>query len=94
MRMKADHCLIRKDNTYAVENVSDEAVIGVLTGLQRKRKQHDVTERGHCLYIRFWNGIYPLRALYVRFRRLNVRIARKLGILPLTKKTLGKGGAG
>ena len=89
-----DHYLIRGDNTYAVETVPDEAVIGVLTGFQRKGKQHDVTEQGYRFYVRFWNAIYPLRACYIRFRRLAVRIARKLGILPLIKKVLGKGGAG
>lgn len=87
-----DHYLIRGDNTYGLETVPDEAVIGVLTGFQRKGKQHDVTEWGYQLYVRFWNVIYPLRASYVRFRRLAIRIARKLGILPLIKKLVRKGG--
>ena len=69
MRMKADHCLIRRDNTYAVENVSDEAVIGVLTGFQRKVRSHEVTEWGYRLYARAWQAAYPLRALWRRCRR-------------------------
>ena len=44
------HYLIRGDNTYAVETVPDSAVIGVLTGFQRKGKEHDVSERGYRLY--------------------------------------------
>jgi hypothetical protein len=31
--------LIRGDNTYSIEKVPDSAVIGVLTGFQRKGKQ-------------------------------------------------------
>lgn len=91
--VKAGHYLIRGDNTYAIETVPDEAVIGVLTGFQRKGKQHDVTERGYRLYARFWQAVYPLRLLYVRSRCIAVRVARRLGVLPLIKKALGRGGA-
>ena len=83
---------IRGDNTYAVETVPDSAVLGVLTAFRRKGKQHQVTERGYRLYARCWNALYPLRHAWVRLRRLAVRIARKLGILPLLKRMLGKGG--
>lgn len=90
---RGDHYLIRGDNTYALENVPDAAVIGVLTGFQRKGKQHEVTEKGYRAYARFWHAIYPLRHAYIRFHRLAVRIARRLGILPLIRKALGKGEA-
>ena len=90
--VKPDHYLIRGDNTYMIENVPDSAVIGVLTGFQRKGKQHDVTEPGYRFYARFWNAIYPLRLVYVRIRHLAVRTARKLGLLPLLKKMLRKEG--
>ena len=88
-----DHYRIRGDNTYAVETVPDSAVIGVLTGFQRKGKPHAVTERGYRLYARLWHGIYPLRAGYTRLRRLAVRAARRLGLLPFIKRLLRKGGA-
>ena len=87
------HYLIRGDNTYAVETVPDSAVIGVLTGFQRKGKQVSADNRGYRLYARFWHGIYPLRRASLRFRRVAVRAARKLGVLPLLKKLLRKGGA-
>ena len=81
----ADHYLIRGDNTYAVENVPDEAVIGVLTGFRRKGKKYDVTDKRYHFYVRVWDAIYPLRAWYIRIRRFAVRAARKLGILPDVK---------
>ena len=88
--VEEDHYRIRGDNTYAVETVQDEAVIGVLSGFQRKGKHYEVTNRAYRLYARLWQGIYPLRALYVRMRRTAVKAARKLGILPVIKKLLGR----
>ena len=80
------HYLIRGDNTFAMETVPDDDVIGVLTGFQRNGKQYDVNNRVYQRYVRFWHAIYPLRHTYIRFRHLAVRITRKLGF--------GKGGAG
>ena len=91
-RLISEAYLIRGDNTYAVEKVPDAAVIGVLTGFQRKGKQYDVSDRAYRRYVRIWNAIYPLRAFRVRFRREAVQIARKLGILPPLKKLFGKKG--
>ena len=88
--VKGDHYLIRGDNTYTLENVPDSAVIGVLSGFQRKGKKIDVENRGYRLYVRFWDAIYPLRALRFRSRRLAVGVARELGVLPLIKKLLRK----
>lgn len=77
---------IRGDNTYAVEQVPFDNVIGVLTSFNRKGKLHSVSERGYRFYARFWNAIYPLRAFRIRVRRLLIMAAKKLGILPLLKK--------
>ena len=83
-----DHYLIRGDNTYSLEKVPDAAVIGVLTGFQRRGKQHEVTERGYRLYVRLWDALYPLRRVCFGCRRTAVRIARKLGLLPRLRKLL------
>lgn len=79
---------IRGDNTYVVEKVSDQAVIGVLTSFIREGKKYEVTDLGYRLYARIWNTIYPLRVLYRRCFFIAWRIARKLGITPLLKKLL------
>ena len=86
--VKDDHYLIRGDNTYALETVPDNAVLGVLTAFQRKGKKYSVTDRGYRCCVRFWNAIYPLRALRARCRRMAVGIARRLGLLPLLKRIL------
>ncbi|MBR5088979.1 MAG: S24/S26 family peptidase [Ruminiclostridium sp.] len=90
IEVKPDHYIIRGDNTYSPETVPDSAVIGVLTRFKRKGKDHAVTERGYRFYVRFWNVIYPLRAVRFRSRRAAVNIARKLGILPVLRKLCGK----
>ena len=72
--------LIRGDNTYADERVPDAAVIGVLTGFTRKGKTFSTADRRYQRYVRFWCGIYPVRKLLVRGRRLLGRILRKLGL--------------
>jgi hypothetical protein len=65
-------------------------VIGVLTSFKRKGKEISTENRSYRLYIRFWTAIYPVRAVYARFRRATVRIARRAGLLPLIKKVLGR----
>ena len=89
--VRDDHYLIRGDNTYVLETVPHEAVIGVLTEFRRKGKQFSVDNRGYKLYVRFWHAIYPLRYGLYCFRRLTVRTARKLGILPIVKRLMRKG---
>lgn len=80
--------LIRGDNTYTLEKVPDQAILGVLTGFVRKGRQHRVTDRGYLLYVRIWCAIYPLRRVYMRIRRRAYAAAKKLGLIPLLKKIL------
>ena len=80
--------LIRGDNTYAVETVPDDAVIGVLTEFRRKGKRISSDSRGYRFYVRFWNAVYPVRCVCFRLRRLAVRAARRLGLLPILKRML------
>ena len=77
--VESDHYRIRGDNTYSVERVPFDAIIGVLTGFQRKGKQYSVTDGGYRRYVRFWCAVYPVRALAVRCLRKAKSIAQKLG---------------
>ena len=83
-----DHYRIRGDNTYALENVPDHAVIGVLTAFRRKEKIVSVDARGYRFYARFWTTLYPLRCCCIHFRRFAVLVTRKQGILLLLKRAL------
>ena len=61
--VKEDHYLIRGDNTYRVETVPDEDVIGVLAGFRRNGKEISTDSIGYRIYVRVWHAVYPLRAL-------------------------------
>ena len=71
--------LIRGDNTFVMETVPEENVIGVLTEFVRKGRHFSVTDRNYLRYVSFWNAIYPVRAVYSRGRRFAARIAHKMG---------------
>ncbi|MBR3328414.1 MAG: S24/S26 family peptidase [Atopobiaceae bacterium] len=73
--------LIRGDNTYALERVPEDAVLGVLAGFTRKGTFHEVTDRGYVLYERVWCALYPVRAVLIPGVRLVRRAARKVGLL-------------
>lgn len=82
--------LIRGDNTYCIERVPESAVIGVLSRFVRKGREISVKNGLYQMYVRVWHGIYPLREKAFALRRFAVGIARKLGVLPLIKKILGR----
>lgn len=72
--------LIRGDNTFRMEHVSPELVIGVLTGFVRNGKSYTVEDTGYQIYCRIWNAIYPLRKMLFRMRRTAGKTARMLGL--------------
>ena len=72
--------LIRGDNTYRMEFVPPELMIGVLTGFVRNGKSYTVEDTGYQIYCRFWNAIYPLRKLLFRMRAIAGKSARMLGL--------------
>ena len=78
--VRDDGYLIRGDNTYAMETVPNDAVIGVLTGFVRKGRQYSVEDPAYRRYVRLWNAVYPLRFVCFCCRRLLVKIARVSGI--------------
>ena len=71
---------IRGDNTYRMEYVPLELVIGVLTGFVRNGKSYTVEDTGYQIYCRIWNAIYPLRKLLFLMRRIAGKTARMLGL--------------
>ena len=78
IEVRDGYYLIRGDNTYALEHVPDEAVIGVLTAFNRKGKYHEVTERGYRFYVHAWDALYPARRVAIGGLRFAKRAARKL----------------
>lgn len=88
IRVEGDICLIRGDNTYSLERVPKKAILGRLSSFVRKGKRYDVTDRRYLRYVRFWQLVYPIRAFLFRFKRLCVRILKKLGLYAVVRKLL------
>ena len=78
LKVKENEYLIRGDNTYSIEHVPKEWVIGVLVKFNRKGHTHTVDELSYRMYARFWHFIYPLRLVYRKVRSLLGRIYRKI----------------
>lgn len=70
--------IIRGDNTFVLEKVPFDEVVGVLTSFHRGKSFHRVSEFGYKLYSRFWNFIYPIRALFRGLRLFLGRLYRKI----------------
>ena len=74
--------LIRGDNTYRIEHIPKENIIGVLTEFNRKGKRHSTEELSFKIYSMVWNFIYPVRYVcfktYVPLRRFAGRVYHKI----------------
>ena len=55
--------IVRGDNTYCKEYISQEQMLGVTTEFYRGKKHITADNRAYRRYAAFWNAIYPLRKL-------------------------------
>ncbi|MCD8380484.1 MAG: ATP-binding cassette domain-containing protein [Lachnospiraceae bacterium] len=84
MGYDGDVCLIRGDNTFALERVPLSAVKGVMETVWRGSKAArevrgiQMTDLAYRLYVWFWNLIYPLRWLKHRAKEGVKHIGRLL----------------
>ena len=78
LEVKADSYIIRGDNTFALENVPNEWVIGVMTEFYRKKKHVAADNKAYLRYARFWHAIYPVRYQLYRIRRFAAKIKHRL----------------
>ena len=70
LEVKEDHYVIRGDNTYSLEHVPKDFVVGVLKEFYRNGKYVNCeTSKGYKLYVKFINLIYPLRFLWAKIIR-------------------------
>jgi len=90
VKVKADEYLIRGDNTYAIEHVAKERVIGVLVEFNRKGKKYSCADRFYIIYSRVWNFIYPIRFIVHHIGRFFSRGFGFIKRLFRRKKTNGE----
>ncbi len=66
-----DSYVICGDNCIQKEyGITDEQILGVMTGFYRGPKQINMDGLGYKLYVRVWCGLYPIRKIYGRMRRI------------------------
>jgi len=74
-----DSYVICGDNCIQKEyGITDEQILGVLTGFYRGSKQINMDGFGYKLYVRVWCRLYPIRKIYGRMRRVAVRVWHKI----------------
>ena len=69
IKLTKDGYLIRGDNTYALENVKEEQVLGVMTALNRNGKDIKCTDLSYRIYSRLWTAIYLARQTIIKVKR-------------------------
>ena len=57
-----DNCLVKE------RGITDDQVIGVLTGFYRRDRQVDMAGWCYRAYVRVWCALYPVRAVLMRAR--------------------------
>lgn len=78
LKVKDGYYIIRGDNTYSLERIPFEWVIGYVTEFYRKDRHVLSTSRVYRTYAAVWNFIYPIRFLYRKLRSFAGRIWRKM----------------
>ena len=74
-----DSYVICGDNCIQKEyGITDEQILGVLTGFYRGSKQINMDGFGYKLYVRVWCRLYPIRRVYGRMRRIAVKVWHKV----------------
>lgn len=70
--------VIRGDNTYQLEKIPDEWIVGVMVEFWRGKKHYTADHKGYRRYAAFWHAIYPIRAALHKLRMLASRIKHKI----------------
>lgn len=69
-----DSYVICGDNCMQREyGITDEQILGVLTGFYRGKKEVDMNGLAYRSYVRLWCALFPLRYLYKRVKGIGVR---------------------
>lgn len=72
------------DNCMSGENVQEEQILGVLTGIKRGKRTIRVTDTGYRIYSHLWGDLYLVRFAALRMKAFAYRILR-----PIKKKVFG-----
>jgi hypothetical protein len=75
VEVRPDSYVICGDNCIQKEyGITDEQILGVLTGFYRGSKKIDMEGAAYRLYVYVWCHLYPLRKVFGYMRRIAARI--------------------
>lgn len=79
IEVRPDSYVIRGDNCIRKEyDITDEHILGVLTGFYRGSKQIDMNGLGYKLYVRVWHILFPLRKIFMTMRGVAAKVWRAI----------------
>lgn len=74
------------DNCVSGEYVTEDQILGVLTGVIRDGKQINVTDLGYRLYVHLWCDCYPVRFFILRCKNKVFGVLRRIKRMILGKQ--------
>ena len=78
LKVKEDGYITAGDNNYFRENIKEDQMLGVMTGLVRRGKKVDLNGLPYRAYVLLWGGRYGLRRAVTAPYRYLRRFAAKL----------------
>ena len=79
IEVRSDSYVICGDNCIEKEyGITDEQILGVLTGFYRGDKKVNMDGLGYKLYVRVWSFLYPVRKLYAQIKSMISRAGYKI----------------
>ena len=78
VKIKDTTYITRGDNTYFVEYVKHDKIIGILSKYNKNGKSYDVNSFSYRFYARCRVFFYPVRKLYIGARRRISALLRKI----------------
>ena len=75
VKVLPDSYVICGDNCEKKEyGITDEQIVGVLTGFYRGAKQIDMNSPAYKIYVRVWCATFPIRRVYKKIRRKAAKV--------------------
>ncbi len=79
---KQDYVICGDNRSTKEYGITDQHIIGVLTGVIRKQKMIKVTDFKYKLYVHLWCDLFPIRAFIVRvtnkIKRMHIYMEKKI----------------
>ena len=73
-----DYVIAGDNNTFLEVGVTDQMIIGVMTGIRRNGKDISMDNKLYKLYVHLWCDCYPVRMWIIRTKRRIVALASGL----------------